>query len=231
MEHTVLDLTNLAYQPTTKSCEQPGNPKRHVTFAMSERRPAYPARAPDMDEDEDEDDKPLVRPASREESAKEKRDLDTEDEDLLPLVQTKDSRERAEDTSILGRKAESEAPRNIMRKLSEKRNLRDLHLKHYHTSTAPVKKRTTHLDIPRKFYDLYQHVVTTCHFCNSLKPRPERSRCERTSSRRIWRHHLFRSWVGKDWRQNLRISDYFGSSHITFDSLFMLKSLYIGSNC
>ena len=84
----VLDLTNLAYQPVTKSREQPGDPKRHVTFAMSERRPAYPAHAPDIheDEDEDEDDKPLVRPASRKEPAEEKRDLDTDDEDLLPLV-------------------------------------------------------------------------------------------------------------------------------------------------
>ena len=61
--HIVLDLTNLAYQPTTKSREQSGHPERHVTFAMSERRPAYPAHAPDMDEDKDEDDKPLVRPA------------------------------------------------------------------------------------------------------------------------------------------------------------------------
>ena len=35
-------------------------------------------------------------------------------------------------------------------------------------------KRTTHLDIPGNFYD--QHVVKTCPFCNSKKPRPERSR-------------------------------------------------------
>ena len=72
MGHIVLDLTNLAYQPMTKSREQPGHPKRHVNFAMSERRPAYPAHAPDMHEDEDEDDKPLVRPASSKELAKEK---------------------------------------------------------------------------------------------------------------------------------------------------------------
>ena len=48
LRHVVLDLTNVAYQPTTKSREQPGHPKRDVTFAMSERRPAYPAHAPDM---------------------------------------------------------------------------------------------------------------------------------------------------------------------------------------
>ena len=53
---------------------------------MSERRPAYPAHAPEMHEDEDEDDKLLVRPALRKEHAKEKSDLDTDDEDLLPLV-------------------------------------------------------------------------------------------------------------------------------------------------
>ena len=86
MGHILLDLTNLAYQLTTKSREQLGHPKRYVTFAMSERRPANPAHAPDTDEDEDEDDKPLVRPASRKEPAKEKRDVDTDDEDLSPLV-------------------------------------------------------------------------------------------------------------------------------------------------
>ena len=54
MGHTVLDLTNLACRPTTKSREQSGQPKRHVIFAMSERSPAYPAHTPDMDEDKDE---------------------------------------------------------------------------------------------------------------------------------------------------------------------------------
>ena len=45
-------------------------------------------------------------------------------------------------------RAEGEALRNIISKLSEERNLRDLHLKHYHMSTAQLKKRTTHLEIP-----------------------------------------------------------------------------------
>ena len=82
MRHIVLDLTTLTFQPKTKLREQPGHPKRHATFAMSERRPTYPAHAPDMHEDKDEDDKPLVRPASRKEPAKEKRDLDNDDEVL-----------------------------------------------------------------------------------------------------------------------------------------------------
>ena len=42
--------------------------------------------------------------------------------------------------------------------------------------TAQFKKRTTHLDIPGKVYDLYRHVVKTCTFCNSTRPRPDRSR-------------------------------------------------------
>ena len=49
---------------------------------------------------------------------------------------------------FFGRKAEGEALRNIISKLSEERNLRDLHLKQYHMSTAQFKKRTTHWDIP-----------------------------------------------------------------------------------
>ena len=87
-----------------------------------------------------------------------------------------DSRERTEDTSFLDRKAEGEAPRNIISKLSEERNLRDLHLKHYHMSTAQSRRERTHLNIPRNMYDLNQHVVKTCRFCNSVRPRMERSR-------------------------------------------------------
>ena len=55
MGHVVLDLTSLTYQPTTKSSDQSGHPKRHVIFGMPERKPAHPAQAPDMHEDEDED--------------------------------------------------------------------------------------------------------------------------------------------------------------------------------
>ena len=118
---------------------------------------------------------------------------------------SRDSREREEDTSIWGKKSDGDALRNIINKLSDERNLKDLHLKHYQMSTAQLKKRTIHLDIPGRNYDLCQHVVKTCPFCNSIKPISR----ERTSCRRIWRPHLSRSWVTKDWRQNLRMSDYF----------------------
>ena len=50
MGHIVLDLTSLTYQPTTKSSDRSDHPKRHVIFAMSERKPAYPAHALDMHE-------------------------------------------------------------------------------------------------------------------------------------------------------------------------------------
>ena len=49
-------------------------------------------------------------------------------------------------------------------------------MKHYHMSSTQFKNRTTHLDILGKVYDLYQHVVKVCPFCNSTKPRPGRSR-------------------------------------------------------
>ena len=170
MGHIVLDLTNLAYQPTTR--------RDYVTFAMSERRPAYPAYAPDMDED-----KGATCATSIKEGTVEERDQAVDDEDLAPLVlqdrrqlhqcekskdpqvwqdpaatlQPKDSRERAEDASlVLGRMSEGGALRNIISKLSEERNMKNLHLKHYQMSTAQFKKR---LDIPGKNCDLYQHVV------------------------------------------------------------------------
>ena len=51
------------------------------------------------------------------------------------------------------KKAEGEALRNIINKLSDERNLNELHLDHYHMSTEQFKKRTTHLDISGNFYD------------------------------------------------------------------------------
>ena len=93
-----------------------------------------------------------------------------------PTAFPRDSRERAEKTSILGKKAEGEALRNIVNKLPDERNLKDLHLKLYLMSTAQFTKRTAHMDTPGRIYDLYQNVVKTYPFCNSTKPRPERSR-------------------------------------------------------
>ena len=109
------------------------------------------------------------------------------------------SRERSEEVSSLGKKSDG-ALQKITNKLSDVRNVKDLHLKHYHMSSAQFKKRTTHLDIPGKVYDLYQQVVKTCPFCKSTKPRPDRSRVS-GQSRIIWRSHLLGSWLCKYWRQ------------------------------
>ena len=76
MGHIVLDLTSLASQP--KSHERSARPTKHVTFALSQRKSAYPARIQELDEDED--DEPLVRPDRTTVS-------DDEDEHVKPLVQ------------------------------------------------------------------------------------------------------------------------------------------------
>ena len=43
-------------------------------------------------------------------------------------------------------------------------------------STAQVQEADDSLVHSWKIYDLYQHVVTTCPFCHSIEPRPERYR-------------------------------------------------------
>ena len=111
-------------------------------------------------------------------SYEEEKDLQSGEDPSATLEQdvSGNSRERSEEVSILGSNPDGEALRSIINKLSDVRNLKDLHLKHYHMSSAQFKKRITHLDTPGMVYDLYQHVVKTCPFCNSTKPRPDRSR-------------------------------------------------------
>ena len=204
--HIVLDLTSLAYQPNSRErSARPKKHVTFVLSEQKSAYPAH-TRELDEDEDdkpfvrpdrtavsEDEDDKPLVQPAPREElvkreSAAERRvpaqlrrrkgppvwrdPSATQEQDV-----SGNSREGSEDVSIYGRNPVGEALQNIINKLSDERNVRDLHLKHYHMSTAQFKKRTTHLDIPGKVYDdLYQHMEKTCPFRNSTKPRLHRSR-------------------------------------------------------
>ena len=54
----MLDLASLSYRP--KSRERSARPTKHVTFDLSQRKSAYPARTQELDDDED--DKPFVRP-------------------------------------------------------------------------------------------------------------------------------------------------------------------------
>ena len=58
MVYIMLDLMSLAYQP--KSRERSARPPKHATFALSQKKSAYPAHSQELDDDED--DKPLVRP-------------------------------------------------------------------------------------------------------------------------------------------------------------------------
>ena len=87
MGHIVLDLTNLAYQPMTKSREQSGHPRRHVTFNMSERKTAYPTHTEDTHEDEN--DQHLVQPTSRIEPAEERCEPAIDDNYLAPFGSSK----------------------------------------------------------------------------------------------------------------------------------------------
>ena len=134
------------------------------------------------------------------------------------------TRARRGDLDFWGQKLEGEALRHMINKLSDERNLKDLHLKHM--STAQFKNRTTHLDIPGKIYDLYQHVV-----CNSIKARPERSRVRGLRAEEFG--HLISldhgsAMIGD---KNLGLLFIFGWSHVTFDNLSMQQYFYIGSHC
>ena len=86
----------------------------------------------------------------------------------------KDSCERAEDTSILSSNAEGEALLNIISKLFEERTQFEEHS----SKTSPHVYRTIQdeddsLGYFWDFFDLCQHVVRICPFCNSVKPRRE----------------------------------------------------------
>ena len=104
-----------------------------------------PLVRPDRTADpEDEDDRPVVQPASREDQVM--RESSAKRRVPTPLRRRKgppiwrdpsativqdvsgNSRERAEEVSILGRNPDDEALRSIINKLSDERNLRDLHL-------------------------------------------------------------------------------------------------------
>ena len=150
--------TSLAYQP--KSRERSARPAKRVTFALSEQNSANQARTRELDEDEDdqplvrpdrtavsedEDDKPLVQLASREEPLKRESSAERSVPTPLPVEQdvSGTSRERSEDVSSVGKNSDGEALQKNFNKLSDVRNLKDLHLKHYHMSSAQFKKRTT----------------------------------------------------------------------------------------
>ena len=202
MGHIMLDLTILAYQP--KSRERSARPTKHVTFALSQKKSANPAHSQELDDDEDdkplvrpdgtivseedENDKLLVQLTSvlnRESSEKRGVPLPVQSRKGPPVWQDPSatleqdvsgtSRELSGDISSLGEHSHGEALQQVINRLSDVRNLKGLYLKYYFKSSAQFKKRTTHLGLLVKVYDLYQHVVKTCPFYNSTKPRPDRS--------------------------------------------------------
>ena len=97
---------------------------------------------------EDEDDKPLVQPSSRKELVKQKRESAAERRTPAQLLRRKgppvwrdptatleqdvseNSRERSEEISICGKNPDGEALRNVINKLLDERNMRNLHLKY-----------------------------------------------------------------------------------------------------
>ena len=120
------------------------------------------------------------------------------------------SRERSEEGPIWGKNPDGEALRNIINELLDERNLRDLHLKHYHMSTCQFQKRTT-----------YFHVVKTCPFYNSTKPRPDRSRVSGLRTEECGDRNSLDHGSAKIGDKNLSIFDCFEWRDITFDSISM----------
>ena len=187
MGHIVLHLTDLAYQPKWRERSvRPKKHVTFALSEQTSAYPVH-TRELDEDEDdkplvrpdrsavsEDEDDNPLVQPSSRDEPVK--RESAAERRVLAQIRRRKgppvwrdpsatleqdvsgNSRERSEESQIWGKNPDGEALRKVINKLLDERNLRDLHLKHYHMSTSQFKKRTTYLDLPGKVYDIDQHV-------------------------------------------------------------------------
>ena len=64
------------------------------------------------------------------------------------------------------RRLAEKALQRLVTKLENEDNLRSLHLKHYHMSATQFKRRTSHLKLPQRIYDLFDMVVKRCQFCN-----------------------------------------------------------------
>ena len=197
-------MTDLAYQPKWR--ERSVRPKKHVTFALSEQKSAYPVHTRELDEDEDdkplvrpdrsavsedEDDTHLVQPASRDEpvkreSAAERRVLAQIRRRKGPPVWRDPSATLEQDVSGNSRERSEEV--SILGKNSDGEALTEHHqqvvgraqFEGSSPETLPhvfrAVQMTTHQDILGKVYNLYQHVVKKCPFCKSTKPKPDRSR-------------------------------------------------------
>ena len=127
------------------------------------------------------------------------------------------SRERSEDVSSLGKKSDGDALQKIINKLSDVHNSKDLHLKHFPHVFCTVQEENNSL--LERFLDLYQHLVKTCPFCNSTKPRPDRSRVSGLRAEEFGDLTFFGSWFYKDWRPFFGNSDCFGWCYFALCSI------------
>ena len=215
----------------------------------------YPVHLPETDEDdddkplvrsdraadsEDEDDKPLVQPSSRKELEKEKRESAAERRTPAQSLRRKGPPVWRDPTATL----EQDVSGNRVRDQKKYRFWAKIQTTNYWMSETwgtftwsinicPLlssKKRTTDLDLPGKIYDLYQHVVMTCPFCNSTKPRPDRLRVSGLWAEEfgdlIFLDHGSTQIGGK----TFGFFDYFGWSDITFDSISVSEYLSIRSH-
>ena len=112
--------------------------------------------------------------------------------------------ERSEDVSGLGKNSDGEA----VHKLSDERNMKDIHLKHYHMSW--------HVQV----YDLHQHAVKTCLFFNSTKPTSGRSRVSGLRAEEFG-DLIFLDHGSTNIGNKTFFSDCFGLCYFAFDSISM----------
>ena len=179
MGHIVLDLTSLAYQPESR--ERSARPTKLVTFCSIETNQHIQLASKkwmttkmtnlsllcNLHPKKKSRSMNLLQYAEFLHHYEEEKNLQS-GEIRLPHWNKMYQEPRVSDhkTSRVLENSDGEALQKIINKLSDVRNLKDLHLKHHHMSSAQFKKRTTHLDFPGKLSDLYKHVVKTCPSCN-----------------------------------------------------------------
>ena len=143
-------------------------------------------------------------------------------------METGESLEQAEDVSMLGRKAEGEAFRNITNKL---------HRRPQHEGPSSEALPNVHRAVEEEDDPLGHSWIFLRHppprgeglpILQLNKTETGKILLDRTTGSRIWRPHLSGPWIGKDWRKNWS-TDCFGWSHITFDNISMQTHFSIRS--
>ena len=195
--HVVLDVTGLAHQP--KSRERPTHPKRHVTFVLTVKNAWIQFTHQNLEK---------IQPEPRTELIKEKRELVAERSMPTPLRKRKGNPVWRDPSATM----EPDVSRNSRERSEEDPNHQwfvgwaKFEKPSSEASTCQFQKRTTYLD----------HVVKTCPFCNSTKPRPDRSRVSGLRTEECGDLNFLDHGSGKIGDKNLSISDCFAWRDITF---------------